>query len=351
MIVLVALGGAVVVFLAVVLLVLVLFVLAMVSGNQAVAQSAGVPSPAALAAIPAELLPIYQESAEATCGMRWAVLAAIGKVETDHGRSTLPGVRSSENFAGAGGPMQFLQPTWNAYGVDGDGDGDKDRYDPVDAIWGAANYLCASGAGEPDRLRDAIFAYNHADWYVTKVLDQAAAYEAAPLGGADALALVNHSNLSLTPGARQDLLDGVIDQRVVDLLAWAVERHTISVSVLKTGHSKLSPAPTAPATTGKAEASTSTPSTARRLAGPRRRPEPSPSRPSGLARQRVPRKSLCPGPISSATPAFSLTVPIRATCTSGGAGEEVLLDDVSFRSHDAPVVGGHEADVRSRGRS
>ncbi len=239
MIVLVALGGAVVVFLAVVLLVLVLFVLAMVSGNQAVAQSAGVPSPAALAAIPAELLPIYQESAEATCGMRWAVLAAIGKVETDHGRSTLPGVRSSENFAGAGGPMQFLQPTWNAYGVDGDGDGDKDRYDPVDAIWGAANYLCASGAGEPDRLRDAIFAYNHADWYVTKVLDQAAAYEAAPLGGADALALVNHSNLSLTPGARQDLLDGVIDQRVVDLLAWAVERHTISVSVLKTGHSKF----------------------------------------------------------------------------------------------------------------
>jgi hypothetical protein len=238
-IILVALGGAVVVFLAVVLLVLVLFVLAMLSGNKAVAQSAGVPSLTALADIPAELLPIYQESAEATCGMRWAVLAAIGKVETDHGRSTLPGVRSGENLAGAGGPMQFLQPTWNAYGVDGDGDGDKDRYDVVDAIWGAANYLCASGAAEPDGLRNAIFAYNHADWYVDKVLEQAAAYEATPFSGADALALVNHANLSLTPGARQDLLDGVVDQRVVDLLAWAVERHTISVSVLKTGHSKF----------------------------------------------------------------------------------------------------------------
>jgi hypothetical protein len=56
----------------------VLFVLATLSGSQAVAQSAGVPSPAALADIPAELLPIYQESAEATCGMRWAVLGPPG---------------------------------------------------------------------------------------------------------------------------------------------------------------------------------------------------------------------------------------------------------------------------------
>jgi hypothetical protein len=51
--------------------------------------------------------------------------------------------------------------------------------------------------------------------------------------------LVDHPNLSLTPGARQDLVDGVMDQRVVDFLAWAVEHHTVSVSVLKTGHSKF----------------------------------------------------------------------------------------------------------------
>ncbi|HSH58790.1 MAG TPA: lytic transglycosylase domain-containing protein [Acidimicrobiales bacterium] len=239
MILLLVLGGAVVAFLALILVALVLFTLAVISGGEAVAQSAGAPSPVALADIPAELLSVYQEAAEATCGMRWAVLAAIGKVETDHARSTLPGVHSGENFAGAGGPMQFLQPTWKAYGVDGDGDDDKDRYDPVDAIWGAAKYLCASRAGEPDRLRDAIFAYNHATWYVDKVLDQAAAYEAAPaVGLGDAQALVDHPNLSLTPGARQDLLDGFVDQRVVDFLAWAIERHAISVSVLKTGHSK-----------------------------------------------------------------------------------------------------------------
>ena len=219
---------------------LALFLMVMLSGVEAVAQAAGIPSPVALADIPAELLPIYQEAAEATCGMRWAVLAGIGKVETDHGRSTLPGVHSGENFAGAGGPMQFLPSTWNAYGVDRDGDGDKDRYDTVDAIWGAANNLCASGAGDPERVWDAIWAYNHADWYVTEVLEQAAAYKASPaIGGGNALALVDHPNLSLTPGARRDLLDGAIDQRVVDFLAWAVERHTISVSVLKTGHSKF----------------------------------------------------------------------------------------------------------------
>jgi hypothetical protein len=136
--------------------------------------------------------------------------------------------------------MQFLAGTWAAYGVDGDGDGVRDAYNSLDAIWGAANYLCGSGAGDPARLRAAIWAYNHADWYVDKVLTQAAAYEAAPaVGTGDARALARHPNLSLTPRARQDLVDGVVDQRVVDFLAWAVERHTISVSVLKSGHSKF----------------------------------------------------------------------------------------------------------------
>ncbi len=240
MIVLVVLGVAVVVVVAAALVALVLFSLAVVNGDQASAQAAGVPSELAVADIPADLLPVYQEAAQASCGMPWAVLAAVGKVETDHGRSRLPGVQSGANFAGARGPMQFLAGTWAAYGVDGDGDGARDAYNSVDAIWGAANYLCASGAGEPVRIRGAIWAYNHADWYVDKVLAQAAAYEAAPaVGTGDARALARHPNLSLTPRARQDLLDGIIDERVLDFLAWAVERHTISVSVLKTGHSKF----------------------------------------------------------------------------------------------------------------
>jgi hypothetical protein len=239
-IVLVALGVAVVVVMAAALVALVLFSLAVVSGDQASAQVAGVPSELAVADIPADLLAVYQEAAQRTCDMAWTVLAAVGKVETDHGRSRLPGVQSGANVAGARGPMQFLAGTWAAYGVDGDGDGIRDAYNNLDAIWGAANYLCASGAGDPARLRAAVWAYNHADWYVDKVLAQAAAYEAAPaVGTGDARTLARHPNLSLTPRARQDLLDGVVDQRVVDLLAWAVERHTISVSVLKSGHSKF----------------------------------------------------------------------------------------------------------------
>ncbi len=51
-----------------------------------------------------------------------------------------------------------------AYGVDANGDGQKDPYNPVDAIFAAARYLKAAGA-ETD-LHKAIFAYNHADWYV-----------------------------------------------------------------------------------------------------------------------------------------------------------------------------------------
>ncbi len=111
--------------------------------------------------------------------MAWPVLAAVGKIETDHGRSTLPGVHSGANQAGAMGPMQFLAGTWAAYGVDGDGDGRADVYNSTDAIWGAANYLCANGAGDPARLRDAIWNYNHASWYVDQVLEVAAGYSAS----------------------------------------------------------------------------------------------------------------------------------------------------------------------------
>lgn len=141
--------------------------------------SQSAPSSEAVEGIPVDMLRFYQAAAQTCPGLPWTVLAAIGKIESNHGRSTLPGVRSGENYAGAGGPMQFLAGTWAAYGVDADGDGIADRYNPADAVYGAANYLCASGAGKPGRLRQAIFAYNHADWYVNEVLAQAARYSAS----------------------------------------------------------------------------------------------------------------------------------------------------------------------------
>ncbi len=154
------------------------FLIVVITGAASAASSPSSPSAVALADMPGDLLPIYQAAAE-RCGMPWAVVAAVGKVESDHGRSTAQGVQSGANFAGASGPMQFLAPTWAAYGVDGNGDGIANVYDPVDAIHGVANYLCATGAGDPARLRKAIWHYNHAEWYVNKVLAQAAEYEAA----------------------------------------------------------------------------------------------------------------------------------------------------------------------------
>jgi hypothetical protein len=111
--------------------------------------------------IPPFLLPIYQ-AAGIEYGVRWEVLAAINEIETDYGRNL------NVSSAGALGWMQFMPASWEAYGVDGNRDGLKDPYNPVDAIFAAARYLKAAGA-ETD-LRAAIFAYNHADWYVDSVL-------------------------------------------------------------------------------------------------------------------------------------------------------------------------------------
>ena len=134
------------------------------------------PSPAALADIPGNYLRWIREAGD-RYGVDWSVIAGIYSIETDFGRLDAPGVRSGENSAGAGGPGQFLEPTWRLYGVDGDGDGVKDRYNPADAIPGTANLLARRGA--PADYRRAVFAYNHASWYVDDVLTHAARYRGA----------------------------------------------------------------------------------------------------------------------------------------------------------------------------
>jgi hypothetical protein len=200
------------------------------------------PSSRALAEIPPEYLALYQEAAKTCPGLSWTILAAIGSIESAHGQSAAPGVHSGANFAGASGPMQFLAPTWSAYGVDGNKDGRRDVYNPTDAVYGAANYLCASGAGDPGRLPDAIWAYNHADWYVDDVLILAFRYGQGGLeadAAANADKLLTNPNLTLTPQARADLVNGLVDPRVVNVLAAAVVDHRISVSVFETGHSQF----------------------------------------------------------------------------------------------------------------
>jgi hypothetical protein len=111
--------------------------------------------------VPIFLLPIYQ-AAGIQYGVRWEVLAAINEIETDYGRNL------NVSSAGAVGWMQFMPATWKLWGVDANRDNKRDPYNPVDAIFSAARYLKAAGAEH--NLRRAIFAYNHAGWYVDSVM-------------------------------------------------------------------------------------------------------------------------------------------------------------------------------------
>jgi peptidoglycan DL-endopeptidase CwlO len=140
--------------------------------------------------IPANYLTLFQETGK-KYGVPWVILAGIGKVESDDGRSTLPGVHSGANAFGAAGPMQIgiggaSGNTWgglpihpasevvNGVATDADGRGVADVYDPADAIAGAAKYLIQHGVQQ--NASGAIFAYNHSNSYVQLVLSFATTY-------------------------------------------------------------------------------------------------------------------------------------------------------------------------------
>jgi len=114
--------------------------------------------------LPRFLRGIYQ-AAEARYRVRWEILAAINEIETYYGRNL------NISSAGAAGWMQFVPGTWRVYGTDANHDGARNPYDPEDAIFSAARYLNASGYAQD--VRRALFAYNHAGWYVDDVLMRA----------------------------------------------------------------------------------------------------------------------------------------------------------------------------------
>lgn len=138
--------------------------------------------------IPTDYLALYRREGSRCVGLSWSLLAAVGDVESDHGRNKLS---DKPNSAGAIGPMQFLPSTWEQYGQDGNGDEVRDVLNPADAIKGAANYLCESGLKNPSSIKnngctgvsaplavkEALWRYNRACWYVDKVLVRKAFYE------------------------------------------------------------------------------------------------------------------------------------------------------------------------------
>ncbi len=123
----------------------------------------------ASADLPAGYAALYTAAAATCPGLPAPVLAAVGKIESDHGRDS----RTSD--AGAEGPMQFLPATFAAYAVDADGGGARID-DPADAVYTAAAYLCASGAANGADIPGALYQYNHDTAYVARVLTIAASY-------------------------------------------------------------------------------------------------------------------------------------------------------------------------------
>ena len=152
---------------------------------------AGAPTALAKADIPPDYLIWYMAAAQTCPGLPWSVLAGIGTVESDNGKSDAPGVHSGQNFAGAEGPMQFLPTTFAQYAVNADPGHPLGPYDPADAIYTAATMLCAKGArgGSPTGIEQAVFAYNHVQWYVTDVMSWAAKYSAQGGSGTVATAM------------------------------------------------------------------------------------------------------------------------------------------------------------------
>jgi cell wall-associated NlpC family hydrolase len=149
--------------------------LASLVGLTSTTSSSGVtPSAQALADIPPDYLQTYQAAAATCPGLPWTVLAGIGEAETGQGRDT------QISSAGAEGPMQFEPATFVEYDepVPPGGVNPPTPFDAVDAIYAAARLLCTNGAKDGADIAGAIYAYNHDESYVTKVLSYAATYAA-----------------------------------------------------------------------------------------------------------------------------------------------------------------------------
>lgn len=132
----------------------------------------------------------YYREAEREFGIPWEYLAAINLVETSMGR-----IRGT-SVAGAQGPMQFMPPTWAAYGK-------GDVHDPHDAILGAARYLKAMGFAE-DR-ETALRRYNNHGAYVRAVSLLAGVMERRPRAfdgyyGWQVYYLTRHGSIHLPEG-------------------------------------------------------------------------------------------------------------------------------------------------------
>lgn len=200
-------------------------------GGLAGTQLAPPGSGAASADIPADYLALYQQAA-GRFTLPWTLLAAVGKVECDHGR----GACSTPNAAGAEGPMQFLPATFAAYAWAAPSPAPS-PYAAADAINAAAAKLAADGANTAPWA--ALFAYNHDDRYVATVIAWAVTYGWAPPDSSLlVLAALQHPSIDLRPEAAADVRSDRVDPRVLAVLLTVATRHRLDdVGPFITGHS------------------------------------------------------------------------------------------------------------------
>jgi cell wall-associated NlpC family hydrolase len=159
-------------------------ILASAASLLGVGSGAPVASSAATANIPPAMLALYEQAAITCPGLPWTLVAAIGTVESDNGQSTLLGVHSGANSAGAEGPMQFEPATFGEYDepVPPGGATPPSPYDPTDAVYAATRLLCANGGAGGANLSGAVYDYNHSSSYVAQVLALAQSYAATSTG-------------------------------------------------------------------------------------------------------------------------------------------------------------------------
>jgi Transglycosylase SLT domain len=202
--------------------------------------------------VPKKFVPIYQAAAaKYRLGPKGpAMLASIHFNETTFGTNT-------ENTTGSGaeGQMMFMPETWAAYGVDANGDGKKDPHDPEDAIHAAARYLRASGA--PGNWHDAIFAYNHAEWYVDRIEEDFRTFNGsgmeaiargqfseAACGQVGGNAMLSHAQRLFQPRAFKPLPQQLmaagysvqeVDARIWANAVWLLETYDLRVTAAREG--------------------------------------------------------------------------------------------------------------------
>ena len=181
--------------------------------------------------IPPDFGRLYVEAAGAF-EIEWELVAAVGKIECDHGR----GDCYRPNSAGAMGPMQFMPATWPVY-KDASQRPPYDVYDARDAIFAAAAKLAADGINRDPRA--ALFSYNHSAAYVDEVMGWAVRYGWTTSDlGALGEAVLTHPNIELRPEARADIEAGLVDARVLGVLLFLASEHRLgSVGPFATGHS------------------------------------------------------------------------------------------------------------------